>query len=117
MWKNPPLKLFFDIYLFNWTNPCNLTDADYEKPILEELGPYRFREIPMKTKVKYHPSNFTISYRRKSTYYFVEEESIGRLDDKIVTINTVAVVSALCIIYLIFLCFIFVNVFTFARCI
>lgn len=95
MWKNPPLKLFFDIYLFNWTNPCNLTEADYEKPILQEIGPYRFREIPMKTKVKWHPHNNTISYRRKSTYYFVEEDSIGRLDDTIITINTVAVVSDL----------------------
>lgn len=93
LWKNPPLKLNFDIYLFNWTNPCNLTEDDYEKPILKQIGPYRFREIPTKTKIKWHPKNSTISYRRKSTYFFVEEESAGRLDDTIVTINAVAVVS------------------------
>lgn len=93
MWKNPPLSLNFDVYLFNWTNPCNLTGEDFEKPILEEIGPYRFRERPTKTQVEWHPENSTISYRRKSTYYFVDDESIGRLDDKITTINTVAVVS------------------------
>lgn len=93
LWKNPPLKLNFDIYLFNWTNPCNLTADDYEKPILKQIGPYRFREIPTKSKIKWHPNNKTISYRRRSTYFFVEEESAGRLDDTIVTINAVAVVS------------------------
>lgn len=93
MFKAPPLELYFDIYLFNWTNPSNLTNEDFEKPILQEVGPYRFREIPMKTKIKWHPKNYTISYRRKSVYYFIEEESVGRLDDKIVSINAVAVVS------------------------
>lgn len=93
MWKNPPLSLNFDVYLFNWTNPRNLTADEYEKPILEQIGPYRFREKSMKTKVKWHTDNSTISYRRKSLYYFVEEESVGRLDDKITTVNAVAVVS------------------------
>lgn len=94
MWKNPPLSLNFDVYLFNWTNPRNLTADEYEKPILEQIGPYRFREKSMKTKVKWHTDNSTISYRRKSLYYFVEEESVGRLDDKITTVNAVAVVSS-----------------------
>lgn len=96
MWKNPPLTLYFDVYLYNWTNPRNLTHDDFEKPILQEIGPYRFREKPMKTKVKWHPQNGTISYRRKSTYFFVEDESVGRLNDKIITINAVAVVSGIC---------------------
>lgn len=92
VWKNPPLSLNFDVYLFNWTNPRNLTTDEYEKPILQQIGPYRFREKPMKTKVRFHPENGTISYRRKSTYYYVEEESVGRLDDKITTLNAVALV-------------------------
>lgn len=95
MWKNPPVLLNFDIYLYNWTNPCNLTSDDFEKPILKEIGPYRFREKTLKTKIKWHNHNSTISYRRKSVYYFIEEESAGRLNDKIVTINAVAVVSDL----------------------
>lgn len=107
MWKNPPLMLNFDVYLYNWTNPCNLTADDYEKPILEQIGPYRFREKAMKTKVKWHQNNSTISYRRKSTYYFVEEESIGRMDDKIITINAVAVVSDLRFYYYCYDIFIF----------
>lgn len=91
MWKKPALPLNFDVYLFNWTNPTNLSKSDFEKPIVEQIGPYRFREIADKTNIRFHP-NKTISYKRRSYYYFVEEESVGRLDDKITTLNAVALV-------------------------
>lgn len=93
MWKKPPIPLNFDVYLFNWTNPTNLSSADYEKPVVEQIGPFRFREKTDKTDIRFHPKNRTISYRRRSYYYFVEEESVGRLDDKITTLNAVALVG------------------------
>lgn len=84
----------FDIYLFNWTNPSDLNGKkDYQKPILEQLGPYRFREKHMKTRMEWHPHNYTVSYKRKGTYFFDEKGSKGRLNDKIVSINTFAAVS------------------------
>lgn len=92
-WKNPPLDLNLDIYLFNWTNPSNFTADDFEKPILQEIGPYRFREKTGKTRIRWHNSNSTVSYRKRSTYVFVPEESSGSLDDVIVTMNVVAIVS------------------------
>lgn len=95
IWEKPPFDIQFDIYLFNWTNPNHLTKSDFEKPILKEIGPYRFREVHEKTDLQWNFNNFTVSYRRKSTYHFVEEESVGRLNDKIITINPFAVVSAL----------------------
>lgn len=90
LWKKFPLN--FDVYLFNWTNPTNLTKADYEKPIVKQIGPFRFKEITDKTNICFHP-NRTVSYRRRSFYYFIEEESAGRLDDKITTLNAIALVS------------------------
>lgn len=81
------------MYFFNWTNPTNFTSAEYVKPILQEIGPYRFREKTDKTGIHWNYSNSTVSYRKRSTYYFVPEESQGRLDDVIVTINMVAIVS------------------------
>lgn len=92
MWKKPPIALNFDVYLYNWTNPSNLTDDDFVKPIVQQVGPYRFTEITEKSKIRWHPKNFTISYKRRSVYYFNPEESVGRLDDKITTINVVAMV-------------------------
>lgn len=91
--ENPTSTLDFDIYLFNWTNPQNFIIDDYEKPILEQIGPYRFREKPSKTNVQWHPDNSTISYQRRSSFQFVPEESAGRLDDVFTSINPVAVVS------------------------
>lgn len=96
MWKKPPFALYFDIYLYNWTNPTNLTEANYEKPILKQIGPYRFREVGVKTKVYWHSKNSSISYRKRNTYYFDAEGSVGRLDDKITTINVVALVWFIC---------------------
>lgn len=93
LWKNPPIPINFDVYLYNWTNPRNLTSDDYEKPILKQIGPYRFTEITDKTKVKWYPRNSTISYRRRSKYYFDAEGSVGRLDDQITTLNVVALVN------------------------
>lgn len=100
MWRKPPLTLNFDIYLFNWTNPTNLTENNYEKPILEQIGPYRFREVGVKTKVYWHSKNSTISYRKRNTYYFDAEGSVGRLDDKITTLNIVAIVCSMYILHL-----------------
>lgn len=79
--------------MYNWTNPNKLTKDEFVKPILQELGPYRFREIHEKMNITWHPENNTVSYRRKGTFFFVESESIGRLDDIVVTINAFAVVS------------------------
>lgn len=87
--------MFFDVYLFNWTNPSDLKKKNYQKPLFQELGPYRFRETHTKTGVKWHTANNTVSYKRKSVYHFDEEGSKGRLDDKIVTINAFAAVSDL----------------------
>lgn len=93
LWKAPPIPLTFDVYLYNWTNPRNFTKDDYEKPIVEQIGPYRFKEVPDKTNIRWHPRNSTISYRRRSTYYFDEENSVGKLDDRITTVNVVSLVT------------------------
>lgn len=83
-----------DVYFFNWTNPEDITNHS-TKPILEELGPYRFIEHPTKVDIEWHDANATVSYRKKSLYYFDEEGSNGSLDDVISSINIVAVVSYL----------------------
>uniref|UniRef100_A0A182PCU4 Uncharacterized protein n=1 Tax=Anopheles epiroticus TaxID=199890 RepID=A0A182PCU4_9DIPT len=91
-WVSPPFPLAMDVYFFNWTNPEDITNHS-TKPILEELGPYRFIEHPTKVDIEWHDENSTVSYRKKSLYYFDEEGSNGSLDDVISSINIVAVVS------------------------
>lgn len=64
-------------------------------PKVQQIGPYRFTEVTDKTKIRWYPKNSTIGYKRRSFYYFNEEESVGQLDDKITTVNAVAMVSIL----------------------
>lgn len=91
-WKNPPISLSLDIYLYNWTNPEDFGN-DSIKPILQQCGPYRFTEKPDKVDINWHPENASVTYRRKSYYYFDAAGSNGSLDDEIVSLNAVALVS------------------------
>lgn len=88
-WKVPPLDLNLDIYFFNWTNPDDFRNLS-TKPILQQLGPYRFKEKPDKVDIVWHPENYTVSYRKKSDFYFDAENSNGSLDDEITILNAVA---------------------------
>ena len=84
----PPM--YMKIHFFNWTNPRELTVRG-KKPILEELGPYVFREIRQKADVKFHPENHTVSYMHRRWWYFVPELTNGSLSDQITQLNTVAI--------------------------
>lgn len=84
----PPM--YFRIYFFNWTNPHDLREKG-TKPVLEELGPYVFREIRQKANVMFHPENNTVSYFYRRWWYFEPELTNGSLSDKITQLNAVAI--------------------------
>lgn len=83
------MPLYFDVYFFNWTNSEEFLD-ETKKPIMKEVGPYRFREVRDKKNITFN-SNSTVSYRPTSTFFFDEEGSNGTLDDVITQLNIVAV--------------------------
>lgn len=87
--------MYFDIYLFNWTNPSNFSSEEvFPKPILKEIGPYRFIEKTDKEDIVWN-DNQTVSFRKKSTFFFDAANSKGKMDDVITTLNIVALVSIL----------------------
>lgn len=88
-WKKPTVPLYLDIYIFNWTNPDDIKNTS-TKPILQQLGPYRFRDYPDKHNITFH-DNSTVSYRKSNIYYFVPEMSNGTMDDVIVGVNMLAI--------------------------
>ncbi|KAH8377767.1 hypothetical protein KR093_007059 [Drosophila rubida] len=92
-WKTPPMELHLDIYMFNWTNPEDFGNLS-TKPILQQLGPYRFVDRPDKVNISWHPANHTVSYKRRSYYYFDAEGSAGSLDDAVTTLNAVTLSAA-----------------------
>ncbi|XP_037042329.1 protein peste-like isoform X2 [Bradysia coprophila] len=90
VWKTPPIPMYLDIYLFNWTNPSGFSEEEpFPKPILQQIGPYRFLEKTDKVDVVWN-QNLTVSFRKKSTFFFDAATSKGQLDDVITTLNIVA---------------------------
>ena len=81
------------IFLFNRFNLQELFHRQ-EMPILEERGPYTFREVEKKVNIRWHPVNGTVSYQRIKHWYFEPSMSIGPLSDTITTINVPIVGSA-----------------------
>lgn len=91
-WKNPPVNLNFDIYMFNWTNPEDFKNLS-SKPILKQCGPYRFIEKPEKVNIDWHSHNSSVTYHTRSFYFFDAAHSNGSLQDEIRTINMVSLVG------------------------
>lgn len=86
------MPIYLDIYLFNWTNHEQFTNKSI-KPRVEQIGPYRFREKPDKANIQFHSHNSSVSYERFSHYWFDAENSNGTLDDKVVSLNVIALVK------------------------
>ncbi|KAL7635797.1 UNVERIFIED_CONTAM: hypothetical protein RMT77_013614 [Armadillidium vulgare] len=92
IWKNTPLPMYMRVYPFNLTNPDEFLKG--EIPVLNEIGPYVYREYHHKENVTYHP-NMTVTYYQKRNWTFDEELSKGlREDDQITMLNIIPVGAA-----------------------
>ena len=60
-WKETPIPVYTKFYFFDMVNPQELFHRN-EMPILEERGPYTFREVERKVNVTWHPEDGTVSY-------------------------------------------------------
>ena len=80
--------MYFDTYLFNWTNHEDFTNHSI-KPKFEEFGPYRYELHSRIVNITYH-DNSTVSYKRLHRFNFLPEQSCGKLDDIIITPNIIA---------------------------
>ncbi|XP_072938810.1 protein peste-like [Epargyreus clarus] len=85
-WVAPTVPLYFDVYLFNWTNAANFPE---EAPNLVQLGPYRFRETRSHVNVTWHPNNASMGYRTQRSWHF-DPSSKGSLQDNVTIINVIA---------------------------
>lgn len=90
-WREPSLPIYFEVYFFNITNPDDIED-NISKPIIEEVGPFSFREKRTKENITWH-ENGTVSYRLVKSWYFQPDRTNGSLDDNIITVN-VPMISA-----------------------
>ncbi|XP_014612664.1 PREDICTED: scavenger receptor class B member 1 [Polistes canadensis] len=90
-WKAPPVTPLLHIYIYNVTNADEFLNNG-EKPILNELGPYVYKQRWEKANITFN-GNDTISYRIRKTYVFTPELSVGS-DDDLVVVPNVPMLSA-----------------------
>ncbi|XP_019869131.1 scavenger receptor class B member 1 isoform X2 [Aethina tumida] len=83
-WQKPGVIRLTKVYIFNVTNPDTFLN-DGEKPRLQEIGPFVYREEMEKVNIKFH-DNGTLTYQHKKILQFVPELSVNK-DQKITVPN------------------------------
>jgi len=86
-WQQIPVPLYMSIYLFNWTNPEETLQKGV-KPILQQLGPYVFKENRTKVNPIFN-NNDTITYMQLKSWQFDGTLSNGSLCDRVTTVNII----------------------------
>ncbi|XP_060532745.1 lysosome membrane protein 2 [Cylas formicarius] len=75
-WQKPGVIRLTKVYIFNVTNPDAFL-ASGEKPKLQEIGPFTYREDMEKINIKFH-DNGTVSFQHKKILKFVPELSVDQ---------------------------------------
>ncbi|XP_076639657.1 sensory neuron membrane protein 1 [Colletes latitarsis] len=91
LWSNFPLPLDFKIYLFNVTNPVEITAG--EKPILQEVGPYFYDEYKQKVNLVDRDEDDSVEYNVKATWYFNPSRSNGLTGDEVLYFPHILILS------------------------
>ncbi|KAL7042985.1 hypothetical protein ACKWTF_001355 [Chironomus riparius] len=91
-WKETPIPMYLEIYLFNWTNSDEIHNRSV-KPNFVEMGPYVFHEKHIRTNISWSDDSTTVDFYQKRVWHFKPELSNGSLDDEITNINPLVAVS------------------------
>lgn len=91
IWKTTPFPLILNLYVWNITNQEEFLDGG--KPVLQECGPYVWREYHDKKGIEFH-SNNTVTYLQQRWWIWDEELSgSNSLDDVVFIMNPVPLSS------------------------
>ncbi|GAB6018678.1 scavenger receptor class B, member [Chamberlinius hualienensis] len=90
IWTETPIPIYTQFYLFNYTNADefvnNLGSKDV-KPVVQQLGPYTYRQKRIRESLQWHDEDDAVEYRQRKIFYFVPELSSGSEDDLIIFPN------------------------------
>ncbi|XP_050685744.1 scavenger receptor class B member 1 [Leptidea sinapis] len=75
-WQKPGVVRLTKVYIFNVTNPQGFLENG-EKPRLNEVGPFVYREDMEKVNIKFH-DNDTVTFQHNKILRFVPELSVDK---------------------------------------
>lgn len=81
--ESPPVPTYLKIFIFNVTNPEEVNE-DAAKPILEEIGPYVYRQNKRKIIKEWNETLGTITYQEVPTFHFEPSMSLDEGMDKLI---------------------------------
>lgn len=90
-WKETPIPMYLEIYLFNWTNSADVHNSSI-KPNFAELGPYVFREKHIRTNISWSNDSTTVDFFQRRVWHFDGNLSKGTLDDEVTNFNPLVAV-------------------------
>jgi hypothetical protein len=99
-WKNLDVPMDINFWIFSVKNPDEVAHNDV-KPIIEEKGPYIFKEKREKFDIVngYGGNEKHIHFREKKTYFYKEKETTNSgtkdisLEDEVTILNVPLMVS------------------------
>ncbi|KAH8306081.1 hypothetical protein KR018_001221, partial [Drosophila ironensis] len=77
LWLFPPLDVYVDVYMFNYTNVEEFMSGRAAKLKIEEVGPYVYKEVLTNHNVTLNEANNTITYTPRREYIFEPKRSVG----------------------------------------
>ncbi|GIY69822.1 lysosome membrane protein 2 [Caerostris extrusa] len=83
-WKKTPIPVTFKVFIFNVTNPKEVMDG--MKPIVQEIGPYVFKQYRSKNVLAWNKTDKTVTYDDLKQYHFVPELS-ANMTNRIYSLN------------------------------
>lgn len=92
-WADPPPPIYMKFYFFNVTNPLEILDG--EKPVVDEIGPYVYREYRPKENIEFLENGTEVSAVNPKTYVFEAEMSKGNPRTDLVRTVNIPVVTIL----------------------
>ncbi|NWW87843.1 SCRB1 protein, partial [Rhynochetos jubatus] len=84
MWKDIPVPFYMSVYFFEVLNPKDVLQE--AKPVLNQRGPYVYREFRYKTNITFH-DNDTVSFLEYRQFFFQPDLSSGSEEEYIVVPN------------------------------
>lgn len=91
MWENPPAKINFEIYVFNYTNVEDFLKYRADKLHVEEIGPFRYVETKKRVNIKQGDQDDWWTYQEEMSYEWVG----GRSEDEVIVVPNLPILSSI----------------------